>query len=88
MEVQEALWTARLKWYNIGLRLKLGVSALEEIDAVGMSVGDKFRLVLKSWLQKTGPCTWRDLYDAITHPSVGLDHVANNLVATIPAGEL
>ena len=84
-QVQEALWKARSKWENIGTRLKLDVHELENIDAEGgMSVDKKFNLMIKARLKKLEPCTWRDLYDALNHPTVDMPDVASKL----PPGRL
>ena len=84
-QVQEALWKARSKWENIGTRLKLEVHELENIDAEGgMSVDKKFNLMIKTRLKKFEPCTWRDLYDALNHPTVDMPDVASKLSAKLP----
>ena len=84
-QVQEALWRARSKWENIGTRLKLDVHELESIDAEGgMSVDKKFNLMIKTRLKKLEPCTWRDLYDALNHPTVDMPDVASKLPAKLP----
>ena len=79
-EVQEALWPARAKWKNIGIRLKLAVSDLECINAEpGSGIDEKFDRMLSARLKKIEPCTWRDLYDALNHPTVAMSDVANKL---------
>ena len=79
-EVQEALWPARAKWKNIGIRLKLAVSDLECINAEpGSGLDEKFDRMLSARLKKIEPCTWRDLYDALNHPTVAMSDVANKL---------
>ena len=88
-EVQEALWAARSKWHNIGTRLKLEVHELDCIDAeTGFGLDDKFNLVIKTRLKKIEPCTWRDLYDALNHPTVAMSDVANKLSAKLTTGRL
>ena len=79
-QVQEALWEARYKWKNIGIRLKLAVSVLDCIDAEpGIGIDEKFDRMLKTRLKQLEPCTWRDLYDALNHSTVGMSDVANKL---------
>ena len=88
-EVQEALWAARSKWDNIGTRLKLDVHELESIEAEGgMSLDKKFNLMIKTRLKKIEPCTRRDLYDALNHPTVAMSDVANKLSAKLTTGRL
>ncbi|CAI8042313.1 Ankyrin repeat domain-containing protein 50 [Geodia barretti] len=83
--VQEALWAARSKWDNIGTRLKLDVRELECIETEGgMSLDKKFNLMIQTRLKKIEPCTWRDLYDALNHPTVAMSDVACKLVPYIP----
>ena len=79
-EVLEALWAARSKWHNIGTQLKLDVHELESIDAEpGFGLHNKFNLMIKTRLKKIEPCTWRDLYDALNHPTVAMSDVAAKL---------
>ena len=88
-EVQEALWAARSKWDNIGTRLKLDVHELEKIEAEGgMGLDMKFNLMIMTKLKKIEPCTWRDLYDALIHPTVAMFGVANKLSAKLTTGRL
>ncbi|CAI8029612.1 hypothetical protein GBAR_LOCUS16802, partial [Geodia barretti] len=85
-EVQAALWAARSKWHNIGIRLKLDVRELENIDAeTRFGLDDKFNLMIKTRFNKIEPCTWRDLYDALNHPTVAMSDVANRLSAKLTA---
>ena len=86
-EVQEALWEARSKWHNIGTRLKLGVFDLDCINSEpGFGLDDKFNLMIKTRLKRMEPCTWRDLYDALNHPTVDMPSVANKLAVKLPIG--
>ena len=79
--VQEALWEARSKWENIGTRLNLSVHELENIDAEGgTSLDKKFNLMIKTRLKKLEPCTWRDLHDALNHPTVAMPDLASKLL--------
>ena len=88
-EVQEALWEARSKWYNIGTRLKLGVFELDCINAEpGCGLGEKFNLMIKTRLKKMEPCTWRDLYEALIHPTVDMPSVALKLTWKLTTGML
>lgn len=67
-EVQEALWEARSKWYNIGIRLKVKDSDLECINAVsGIEVGEKFTQMLRTRLKMLEPVTWEELCDTLNH---------------------
>ncbi|CAI8049656.1 hypothetical protein GBAR_LOCUS27340 [Geodia barretti] len=84
-QVQEALWEARSKWHNIGTRLKLGVFDLDCINSEpGFGLDDKFNLMIKTRLKRMEPCTWRDLYHALNHPTVDMPSVGNKLTAKLP----
>jgi hypothetical protein len=83
--IQEALWEARSKWKNIGVRLNLAVSDLECINAEpGVSLDEKFDRMLSARLKMIEPCTWKDLYDALNHPTVAMSDVACKLVPYLP----
>ena len=87
-KVQEALWAARAKWHNIGIRLDLGVFELDCINAEpGFGLGEKFNLMIKNRLKKSEPCTWRELYDALNHPTVDMASVADKLPVKRPTSE-
>ena len=82
-EVQEAIWEARPKWYNIGICLKLEVSDLDSIDAEsGIDLGEKFRCMIKSWLRNSEFCTWTVLCEALRHPTVAMSNVADKVKKT------
>ena len=86
--VQEALWEARAKWHNIGIRLNLGVFELDCINAEpGFGLGEKFNLMIKTRLKKSEPCTWRELYDVLNHPTVDMPSVADKLKLKLPKSE-
>jgi len=80
-DVQSALWTARSKWYNIGVQLRLRVTDLEAIDSEpGLDLEGKFRKMILSWL-KLGQqqCTWRALREAVRHHTVNLPELAQQI---------
>ena len=84
-KVQEALWEARHKWKNIGIRLNLALSDLDCINAEpGIGIDEKFDRMLSTRLKKLEPCTWRDLYDALNHPTVAMSDVASKISAKLP----
>ena len=91
-EVQEALWEARFKWYNIGIRLKLKVPDLNCIKfEPGIDLEEKFNRMINSWLNMGESCTWPTLCGALTHPTVAMPNVAEEVMRVrvgIPTGEL
>ena len=52
-----------------------------------MSLDKKFNLMIQTRLKKIEPCTWRDLYDALNHPTVAMSDVARKLVPYLPPGK-
>ena len=79
-DIIEALWGARLKWLNIGLRLNMNSDDLEAIDKEGgTDTEGKFRRMVMSRLKMAEPCTWTDLYEALRHPTVGMAKLAEEL---------
>ena len=57
-DVHSALWEAKHKWFNIGVRLKLEVATLEAIDyEPGRNLEVKFRKMILSWLERGEMCT-------------------------------
>ena len=79
-EVQIALWRARSKWYNIGVRLKMDLTDLDVIDKErGLEIEDKFNRMLQSWFKTTQPRTWKVLYEALRDPTVDMSIVADTL---------
>ena len=75
--VYEAVYSARSKWFNIGLRL-VHVGTLDSIEREKGDDGDHLRSMLKCWL-KGDKRTWKALSDALRSHTVGEDHVARNL---------
>ena len=87
-KVQEALWDARSKWYNIGICLNLGILELNNINAEpGFGLEEKFNLMIETRLKKSEPCTWRELYDVLNHPTVDMASVADKVRSKLPKSE-
>ena len=84
-DVQEAIWEARPKWYNIGVRLKLEVSDLDAIDAEsGIDLEEKFNRMIKSWLKRSASSTWTDMCESLKHPTVAMSNVADKVKTMKP----
>ena len=43
--------------------------------------------MIKTRLKKSEPCTWRELYDALNHPTVDMPSVADKLPVKRPTSE-
>ena len=69
----EAIFTASLKWYNLGLRLGLQVFVLDAIKIrCNNDPAECLREMLREWLkQGSPPPTWEELVDALTSTAVG-----------------
>ena len=77
--IQNKLWKARVKWYNIGLDLKLSPDDLDVIDKDKDDTDSKFRTMIFRWLRSGGSCTWEDLYRTLSVCSVGYSQLADTL---------
>ena len=66
------MWNARTKWYFIGVRFGLAAPQLDAIDVEEKEVDEKFRKMVKKWLETGEGCTWNAVYDALKHPTVGI----------------
>ena len=87
-EVQDAIWEARYKWYNIGIRLKLEVSDLDAIVAEpGIDLEEKFNRMIKCWLKRGESCMWTVLYEALKHKTVNMPNVAEKVKLGTLTGE-
>ena len=76
-DVQSALWDARSRWFNIGVRLGLKVTDLMAIKCEpGLDLEGKFIKMILSWLQRGKKCTWRELRMALKHSTVNLPELA------------
>lgn len=73
-ELLEAIYSANLKWYNLGLRLGLQVPVL---DAIGTRFPQDpetcLREMLREWLKRGSPTpSWKELVDALMSTAVCL----------------
>ena len=90
-DIIEALWPAKLKWYNVGLCLKVEKDELDTIDQkAGNDVEVNLRQMVSSRLRMADPCTWTDICEALKHPTVGMTKVAEKVKKeklNMPKGE-
>ena len=80
-KVQDAVWAARAKWYNIGLRLGMSADILDATAKACLHQPEEcFTDTIKEWLRNDDPQpTWQALGDALRSPVVGYAHLAENL---------
>jgi hypothetical protein len=74
------VWEARAQWYNLGLGLTISPDTLDTIELANTGKPDCcFRVMLTTWLRGDGP-TWNTLAEALRSPSVGLSHLAEEIL--------
>ena len=79
--VQNSIWEARVQWYNLGLGLNITPDSLDTIKLDNAhKTEDCFRAMLAHWLREHGAPTWRALAEALGSPSVGLSHLAQQIL--------
>ena len=77
--VQDTIWEARAKWYNLGLGLDITPDTLDTIKLDNASTNDCFRAMLTKWLREYQRPTWSALAEALRSPSVELTHLAEEI---------
>ena len=78
-DVQSALWRAKHKWFNIGVRLGLRVDTLQAIDREKEHLEDKLTEMILRWLNLGQQCTWKALREALEHHTVDLPELARKI---------
>ena len=70
--VMEELNDTRVKWYNIGLQLRMSVGTLDAIQEQYDDPSHCLRQALKTWLKTSpSPPTWSNIVDALRSSTVG-----------------
>ena len=78
--VQDTVWDARSKWYNLGLGLDITPATLDSIEVANQQNPDRcFRAMLTKWLREHQRPTWSTLAEALRSPSVELTHLAEEI---------
>ena len=80
-QVLDKVWDARVKWYEIGLGIKIRST---DLDAIGKRHRDDpdvcFRELLSTWLKQASPKpTWALLADALKSRPVGFEQLSEEL---------
>ena len=81
VDVVEAAWDARTKWYDIGLGLRVSPIALDVIkDNNSRDCNACFREMLKEWLKTSQPTpSWTQLVKVLRSRMVGCEELADRL---------
>ena len=81
--MQNSILEARTQWYNLGLGLEITSDSLDAIELANMGKPDRcFRAMVTQWLRQDSPRpTWSALAEALRSPSVGLSHLAQEILA-------
>ena len=77
-EVSAALWDARHKWFPIGVRFAVKITDLEAIRNEN-DVEERFHRMVTTWLKAGKNCNWKHICEALGHPTVGMQHMAEKL---------
>ena len=82
-DVLEAVWEARVKWYNIGLKLGISAGTLDSISkANNQNPDDCLTAMIKDWLKNGKPKpSWAQLAKALKSRMVGYAQLAEELPA-------
>ena len=79
--VQDTIWKARVRWYNLGLGLGITPDSLDSIETTNTrNSNDCFRAMLTKWLREHQQPTWSAIAEALRSPSVGLNHLAEEIL--------
>ena len=82
--VYEKLYSARTKWFNIGILVKIDDTTLESIKVRNDKDPDGcLREMLTLRLQTGGPLTWRDLCDCLRSKTVARNDLAEEITEWI-----
>ena len=79
--VLEAVWEARSRWYNMGLKLGTSPGTLDAIKLEAKESPDNcITAMIKDWLNNGKPRpTWAAVAKALRSPMVGYGHLAEQL---------
>ena len=77
--VHEYLLDAKVKWYIIGMGLKVNIEDLDAIEATKANMDDRLLEMIKIWLQKGKNKTWQTIIAALETKAVGRLDVAEKI---------
>ena len=68
-----------VRWYNLGLQLRVRPETLDRIRARFNDPRDQLREMLKTWLCTSNNTSWKTLTDALKSPAMGESWLAGSL---------
>ena len=68
-----------VRWYNLGLQLRVRPETLEAIRAHFKDSRDQLREMLKIWLTTSENPSWKTLTNALKRPTMGESQLAGSL---------
>ena len=77
-KVQNLVWNARPKWFNLGLELGIDQDTLRMFKRQYPDEDDCFREMLSEWLKSVEP-SWEELLAALSRPSVRYKQLAKKI---------
>lgn len=79
--VKDSVWDARAEWFDLGLQLGVNVPSLVAIQTKEKDNPDRcITPMLMEWLKQSNPPpTWSSLVAALRKPTVGQEHLADNV---------
>ena len=78
--VQDTLWKASTRWYNLGLGLDISPDSLDSTELANAGNPDCcFRAMLTKWLREHQRPTWSALAEALRSPSIGRSYLAEQI---------
>ena len=78
-DLVEELHDVRMKWYKIGLQLKVPDKILDEIESNKDDNETALRKMLQTWLNRNPNASWAGIVRALNARSVGESTLASNI---------
>ena len=75
----DAVYPARVRWYQIGMGLEVDIGTLDAIEADETSANKRLLKTLQEWLQNGTDCSWAALKKVMESSIVGRKDIASTL---------
>ena len=79
-EVLVECYGAKLKWYFIGLHLRIPPNELDSIEGQYITMDIRLRKMLQFWLQSNQDKSWKTLADAAGSEIVGFPNIQTRIL--------